>query len=508
VGKGGYGLVWSMVYELKNNSLYLSAPIDGVVHQLDLKTQEDSLVLSQNVKIPNPGALYADADHLYAADLKLPEIYQVEKTEKTPVQLSLLGKGKEVIALTKSEGVFYALQLGDESLVRITPNYAPVSLASNWGFTLENNRGYFPLLQFQRTEMAGFIASPEARKFYICQQQGNSIISVKDYQFDAFATARSVNQDLLTDYNYPAAKPKKTFRILVYGDSRIVTSPQMFQSSVKKETIPESNLEGMRFNTLSKQLEFNLNAQAALKGVDEHFEVLTEGKPGAHAPMSVYYDVPSVAKKYDVDLVLFVFAASDQVGFEDYYEKKLGPDGVPDQGVDTEYILKPWKERVPAGAPKRFLDECLKEKHATAASKTSLSFASFFVMIHTGDPEILNNLHEMMNLPIKLLIRKLNAIKNSNGNSPQFCFCLVPTPGALFIKDNQDFWKQICLDNQTPILDLTNEFHALETGFFPVYQDCCSRHFSAYGNALIAYLLSNALPDRNWIPFKPTASQK
>ncbi len=505
IAKAKFGMVSSMAYWPKDNSLYLSDPVDNAVYRFDLKTEVDSVVLKQNKQVMSPGALYADTQSLYLADLVSPEIYQVEPG-KTPaeVKLELAGKGKQVVALTKSDGVVYALQLGDENLVRVTPNYSPVSLASPWGFTLENNRGYFPLLEFHRTELVGFVSSLEARKFYICHQEGNSVLSVKDYQFDTYATARSANSDL-SDYNYPAAKPKKTFRILIYGDSRVVTAPQMFPSTVKKEFIPESNFEGLKANILSKQLEFNLNAQAALKGVDEHFEVLTEGKPGTHAPMSVYYDVPAIAKKYDVDLVILLFAASDQTGFEDYYEKKIGPEGVPEQAYDTEYLLKPWKERVPAGAPQRFLDECLKEKHVTVVSDKTLSFASFFAMIHTGDAEILNNLREMMGLPIRLLLQKLNAIKNSNGKSPRFCFCLVPTSGAQFIEDNEIFWKQVCSDNQTSMLDLTREFHVLETGFFPVYQDCCSRHFSAYGNALIAYLLTNALPEHNWIPFKAGA---
>jgi hypothetical protein len=292
----------------KDQCLYLTKP--SSLYKLDLKTAVLSLVLSQNIKIPNPNALYANSQKLYVADFTLPEIYEVEATGTTnpaqaPVQLNLAGKGTRIKALTESDGILYALQAGNTPLARVSPEYSPVGLASPGVFTLDNNNSdYVPLFQFTDGEKTSFVSSPnEPRKFYICNQKLPSILSVKDYKFDAYVGARSGLPNL-TDFNYPKLKPKNTFRILIYGDSRIVSGPAELYSTLTNYTNANFPDGGFRVYTFPKLLERMLNVQASLCGWDKHFEVLVWGQPGWHVPIAANEDIPKLVNKYDVDLAV------------------------------------------------------------------------------------------------------------------------------------------------------------------------------------------------------------
>ncbi len=191
---------------------------------------------------------------------------------------------------------------------------------------------------------------------------------------------------------------------------------------------------------------------------------------------------------------------SDQVGFEDYFFNHINPEGTPSSGFDPEYLLKPWKERLPKGAPRRLFEECLKTKLVSVESDTKIQFDTFSKLIHSGDPEIINNLKEMMGLPIKALNEKLNHLKTSNGTAPKLCFCYSPTAAVYFVPEHELFWKQVCSNIGLEMLDLAPGFHALETAFFPTSQGCCSRHPTLYGNELLATLLNYYLPAQGWVP--------
>src|SRR6202034_3858977 len=104
--------------------------------------------------------------------------------------------------------------------------------------------------------------------------------SVKDYNFDSHWFARDSegeNRDL-TDFDYPLQKPPQTFRILIVGNSRVVTAPRVPpDDTLGKQDLNQHDFQSARVDTFGKRLEFLLNSEAALDDVPEHFEVLVLG---------------------------------------------------------------------------------------------------------------------------------------------------------------------------------------------------------------------------------------
>ncbi|HTA76976.1 MAG TPA: hypothetical protein VK791_07460, partial [bacterium] len=66
----------------------------------------------------------------------------------------------------------------------------------------------------------------------------------------------------------------------------------------------------------------------------------------------------------------------------------------------------------------------------------------------------------------------------------------------------ESFWQDLSQRQGIKLLDLMKPFDDLKSSYYPTSEVCCHRHYTAYGNALIAYLLSYYLPKQNWIPSK------
>jgi hypothetical protein len=510
-GKGGLQVpgLWNLAYLPKEDALYFSQPETSLLQRMDLKTGKAATVVWNDPRFPAPKALCVSGDKLYAADQNSPTVFEVRwKSPGEPVSLVQAGTGDHVLELAASGEALYALQKSDAFLARVVPNYQPVSLATPWGFMIDNeNPGAPPFLSLGLLNPLGMAASPrEERKFYISNPGGSQVISVKDYGFDSTWADRSITEmGILSDFQYPEAKPPKTFRILVIGNSRVITAPPVFPNAEKMVPGFNGDKEGKdsaRANTFPKQLELILNTQAALKGVGTHFEVLTIGRPGEHIQFFANEEVPPFVQKYQADLVLALVGSFKVDGFEDYYRKPMTSEGIPTLKTDTEFLLKPWKEKIPPGAPARLWAHCKEKGWARATSATQVEFSNFGELLSTGDKEVRDDLVEMLGRPLKLLTGKLKP----KGKDPvPFLICYAPAldNGSVDKEVYRSFWRDLCSQNQLNLLDLTDPFNALKTSYYPTSEACCHNHYTIYGNYLIATLLGYYLPDQKWVPFEP-----
>ncbi len=314
--------IWDMVYRPQDDSLYFSRPWSGQIGKLDLKSLAVSIILTNNPQVPSPQALCIDQNKLFVADANLPGVYELvlpdgNSMDKDGVVLKNVGEGDHIQEMAFSNGVLYALQMAKEPMVRIaSPKSEPVILPTQWGFfTNDDNPGFEPFLLFKQGFMPGFAASPsEPGKLYISRPTTggiasrspgigpNAVISVKDYHFEKGWFSNVVNTDVsgLTDFEYPEKKPSGTYRILVTGDSRTCTATRMTAGNRDGNQEPNS----LRTDTFPKQLEVYLNTEASLKGVGTCFEVLTLSRPGKAISSYAYEEIPPIAQKYGVDMVL------------------------------------------------------------------------------------------------------------------------------------------------------------------------------------------------------------
>lgn len=503
--------VWNLAYRPEDDSLYFSQPEEHLLQKLNLKSQKISTVLSQDTRLNFPQALCAVGGKLYAASQGSSIVYELD-LKANPVSLVEVGKGSQMVELTGSDGILYALQKGGVPLARVVPDYKPVSLATPWGFPVDNqNPGTPPFLYFDGLRTAGAAASPrEPRKLFITANNSNSVISVKDYDFDKTWGARSVTQlGVLTDFDYPDSKPSKTFRILVVGNSRIMTAPAIVPGAENPGSGFDGDSQGrssLRTNTFPKQLELILNTQAALDGMDTHFEVLMLGHPGLHLQFFGNGEVPDMARKYHIDLVLAFTSSFKVEGFKDYFEKPMTDEGIPSAKVDPEFLLKPWKDKIPPGAPARLFARCKERGWVQTPSPTRMEFPYFEGLMATGDEEVRNDLMEMIGRPFQLLAGKIRSLPDERKGYPRFLVCYAPSldNGSLDGEVYHSFWRDLCARYQLDLLDLTGPFTALKISYYPTSEMCCHNHYTTYGNYLVATLLGYYLPEQKWVPWGPT----
>jgi sugar lactone lactonase YvrE len=503
------GGIWGLAYFQKDNSLYFTEPGEKRFRKWNLKTQKLETVLLNDTQVPNPRALCVSEDKIYLADWNLPEVYQVNPQENAATAKTVLkkvGSFKNIITLASSNDMLYAAQSDTNALVRILPDNQTLGLATAWGFLAENNDpGVDPLLYFRQEGLpSGLVVSPkETRKLFVTSPDLNhAIISVKDYEFGKWMDCNTGGKD----FDYPDKKPAGTFRILIIGDSRV--------GSAMLPT-PKDELKGKSFdirkwdsestkrtNLFAKQLEFLLNAQAALNGARHHFEVLTICEAGTATGSIIMGPTLDLVKKKNVDLILAMASIST---YNYYFGMPLTGEGLPGT-FDAEYMLKPLSERVAPGVTRHFYELCKKKKlFRVEAGKFiwSIDFSKWDSL----DAEIREDLIELTARPYLAFQKRLQYMKTPEGHSRKLLILYVPWGNWQNIS-YEHFWKDICSKTGLNLLNLSEPFYALKTSFYPTYQKSFTRHYLSYGNFLIAYLLSHYLPQQKWIPFETYSTQK
>jgi hypothetical protein len=500
------GAIWNLVYRPADDCLYFTEPDGKCLQKLDMKTRILSNVFLNEPRIPKPTALCIDKNTLYVADHDLPNAFSVliddvnSNASKTVFSFQATLQGKNIQEMACSDGVVYALQSGDVPLARIFPLYQPVSLASPWGFLIDNkNLGADPFLQFQQDVPVGFIpSSKEERQLLIASPTVNvqSIVNVKDFQFDSAWLAGSSGVALggPTDFDYPKEKPKNTFRILIMGDSRLAQATGM----VTKTNPTQQDIEQpgtLAINTFPKQLELLLNMESALKGAKYHYEVLRIVHAGLSPVFFGNEEAIPIVKQYDVDLVIMLWS----MHWEYYFFNPITKEGIPQSNPDPEYHLKPLSSRIPPGAPARFYKHCLEK--GLIKSKAVFPPNVYWDIEKISDPDIREDMLEMIGKPVKVLSDKLQAMKTSQGTTPKLM--VLYTPWQIFPDDDYEtFWRDLCDRNQISLIDLAPMFNALRISLYPTSQMCCGRHYTSFGHAMIAYLLSHELIDKKIVPFE------
>lgn len=487
--------VQDMVYRDQDDSLYFSEPYNKAVEKLDMKSLVVSTLISNKPQVPSPGALCLFQDHLCVADSQLPTIYEIKLDERSfssadPVSLSPAGNAKDVLALTSSEGRLYAIQKGGQLIQVGLPVSRPIPFPTAWGYLLKNQdyQGSLALLKIRADHLTGFSTSPlEPRKLFISTE--NSIVSVKDYDFEKWWMAFQDNASHLTDFDYPAQKPERTFRILMIGTSRNSTAVPV--PSDPNADVDE-HIDSPRVFTYTKRLEFQLNAEAALRNENVHYEILNLTHRGEAISTFGYYEVPGFVKKYDIDLVLGLV---DQTGYTDYYSRPMTSDGIPAKSVDHEYSLQPLSRRAISGVALDLIERCKKLK-IPISEKQDFPGDGLWSLFCNGDPQIQNDLKEMTGRRLQLLHEKLKSMRTSGGNCPQLVLFYAPG-GALPNDCCASFWNDVCAQYRLKFLDLSEPFNALKISYCPAYAD----HFTAYGNELVALLLDHYLTGNKLIPF-------
>jgi hypothetical protein len=487
--QAGNGGVWNLTYRPQDNSIYYSLPGLGQVARFDLKLQKSSVVFQQNPLIPHPKILKMLNGNLYVAgDNKLCLVQIDDKNPTSIATVALIADAVDIEALTFTDGALYALERGNTPLVEVSPQNIPVSFTTNWGFfapfgldTAED------LINCWEDRCYGLATSPrEPRKFYV-SGAGSGIYSFKDYSFSS--TTASDNGG---DYAYPSLKPPKTYRILMVGDSRLVTDPVIVHG--KGESVYN------RINTFSKQMEFMLNVDASRHNLDIHYEVLMLGHINSNALLFGYYEIPDLIKKYDVDTVCVMTS----LNYTPFFGKPITPDGIPAKDLDPEFVLKPLNQRLPSGTPGQFYKDCDRKGYF---KRTQIN--DYSLLANVNDPDLRNDLMNMLGRGLELILKKSSSIQLTNGKTPKLVLLHIPWDQLpLNDEDYEGFWKEFGEKYHVPLVSISEGFNTLREAYSPTEQECCAHHYNAYGHLLIAYLLENALIDQKLIPFEPENDKK
>ncbi len=484
------GVIWNILYLPSDNCLYFSEPANNRLRKLDLTTGLISTVLLNDTKIPMPGPLCLYQNNLCVTDRASSNAFLPDFKNKT---FQLIGnfdtadKNSLAVLATAASGEYlYGMRQGGETSWIRLPDNTSLKFVSVWGKPINLNR--FPF--FQNNESIGFIPDPrEDRKFFLASSLMPYVMSLKDYNFQDQLPGDSSGN--ITDFAYPEKKPSETFRILVVGNS--LSYSLTFQD--------QRNGNYLRSLSFPKQLELMLNTHAAMENVPLNYEVISVGRPELEESSYFWphYVVPDIVKNYDIDLVLFIQAPMETNRYEYYFQAPLNQEGVPAKTYDTEYLLKPWDQKIPPGTPRDFYEKCLARKWVKPVSKSQLQFETTRVTL--TDPNVREDVVELLSKPIKLLSDKLSIMKTSTNQPVKYQMVLIyrgDTEGSLDLY--HDFWKRMAQKDGFPLLDLVGDFVAFNTTYQGMwsYEDF---HYNADGMPLYAYIVGQELIDHHVIPF-------
>jgi hypothetical protein len=183
-----------------------------------------------------------------------------------------------------------------------------------------------------------------------------------------------------------------------------------------------------RILNISKQIERELNFQAALDGTTVNFEVLNVAH-NAYEPLFLWptYELPDIVERNDIDLVVIFMPPTspsmlDYLPYKIYFNHPITSQGIPKYPNSPEYLLKPPLERIPNGTPEKFYDFC----RAHDLVKIDGNIFNFDEKLFTY-PELHDSLVEMYGKPLDVLNQKLLGMKTSSGQPVRLLLCTTYT---------------------------------------------------------------------------------
>jgi hypothetical protein len=491
------GEVMSLAYSPAEDAVYFSQPERDAVRRFDLKSRTIATIVVNDPRIPGPGALAFFGGKLCVAD-RNGRVVRVEETapdfdgERTVIDV---GRGKNIRAMTESDGQLYAVQGNPET------TWLVVSAGRLWtppSVLAESTK--IPYLQFGDTEQVGLVADPRTpRAFYVVSSKQNEVLSIRDYRFGEIGIKGAAAPNGLMDFEYPVAKPPRTFRILLLGDSHV----DYFYPPGNRTDNEPARLEGM-----PKRLELMLNTIGAIEGSRTRYEVLTLTRV-SWEPLLVWsaYLGPDAAAKFGVDLVLLMVPPGGSGTLEAYLERPITDRGIPAAKIDMEYLLTPVAERLRRSPAAPMVARArargwVHDSRQTSTNEPSLAFERLSVL--ETDPVIRKEVLDLHTRPVAELRRSLDA-RIPEGSRPRFVLCHYLLGGRSPIGGEPSFWKQVADGAGAGYLDLTDEFAALRESWYPLSEANGNDHFTPGGHAFFAFLLSHELVKSGIVPMTPTA---
>jgi hypothetical protein len=244
-----------------------------------------------------------------------------------------------------------------------------------------------------------------------------------------------------------------------------------------------------RMEVLPKRLEALLNSMAALDDRPLDYQVLTVGQKGDWPWLWPYYEVPTLARTFDVDLVLLTICP--HFAFDAYFQSPLNELGIPEREPDPEYRLKPAGEKVTPGFCAGFFERARRKGLAKSAG-TDVQFLEHRKIY--ADPELRPDVLEMYGRPIRMLARDL---------SPGVRTSLLYLPPASHLRDSieHELWQEVARRNGVGFVDLEAPFETLRLSYYPFSEIGGSDHLTGPGNSFTALLLARELIRTKAIPF-------
>ena len=325
-----------------------------------------------------------------------------------------------------------------------------------------------------RVERTLFVTSPALRR----------VLSIRDLDQGARRDALTEWPGEPDDDAYPRQKPAGVFRLLVVGDSRIYYGTD-------KEL---EELRGYpRALTFPKRLERALNTRAALEGRPISYEVLTKVH-GSSSPLGVWpvYEVPSVARTWDVDTVLLMMPPASGT-LDAWLNRPPGTDGgIPPADIDPEYLLLPAEAKLQRSPAAALFRACQKRGLATASPDGRLEIEASLGRL-ASEPELRREVLELYGRPLELLKKRLAPRR--------LVLCFFPLGSREGLGEQSDFYRELCEKRGIELLDLVPAFDVLREAFYPLSELSGNDHFHAAGHGVFGYLVAHELVFRQIVPF-------
>ncbi len=497
--KAALGEIFSIAFHEKEKALYLSQPNAGALRRLDLTARVVRTVLRDDPRIPHPGALAIHEGALIVADRdgavwRLgPSPDPEAKAEEVP--LEPLGSLARVAALASSGGALYALEArSDTPLVRVLPSPPePVTLLSVHGEEQDSRKNALgPHLVVGSEFPAGLAGSKRAdRELFVSSTELASILAVKDYDFARHRDAALEREGDVTDYGYPTRKPAGVFRLLTIGDSHLFY-----------ETAKEQRRWGTfnRIETTPKRLELFLNTWSALDGRTARYEVLTLGKGSSH-PLFVWpvYDAPSLARRYDVDLVVLVVPPDDAT-LNAYLDRPATEEGLPASSLDPEHLLLPVSEKVKRSPARSLFEKAAARGLFHAVTETQGEFTASMGVL-AGMPELHGDLLDLMARPLAALRLALDAAPGEKSRPIRLVLTFAPYGRRGSSEAAAAFLSEVAGRAGVPYVNLAEDIDVLRETYYPISEMDSLDHSHAGGHALLGFLLARRLVKSGLVPF-------